>query len=69
MLQASEAQIERLEPSFGVSHPCGAFDRWPAMPLVEHGHRLTGAVTTDLWSAARVLISHTFGHHNLSKND
>jgi D-serine deaminase-like pyridoxal phosphate-dependent protein len=34
--------------SFGVSHPCGAFDRWPAIPLVDNGHRITGAVTTDL---------------------
>jgi D-serine dehydratase len=34
--------------SFGISHPCGAFDRWPAIPLVDHGHRITGAVTTDL---------------------
>jgi hypothetical protein len=32
------------KPSFGVSHPCGAFDRWPAIPLVDHGHKLTGAV-------------------------
>ena len=34
--------------SFGVSHPCGAFDRWPAIPLVNHSHQITGAVTTDL---------------------
>ena len=34
--------------SFGVSHPCGAFDRWPAIPLVDHGHQITGAITTDL---------------------
>ncbi len=34
--------------SFGVSHPCGAFDRWPAIPLVGHRHQITGAVTTDL---------------------
>jgi D-serine dehydratase len=34
--------------SFGISHPCGAFDRWPAIPLVDHGHQITGAVTTDL---------------------
>ena len=34
--------------SFGVSHPCGAFDRWPAIPLVDAGHQITGAVTTDL---------------------
>jgi D-serine dehydratase len=34
--------------SFGVSHPCGAFDRWPAIPLVDDGHQITGAVTTDL---------------------
>jgi D-serine dehydratase len=34
--------------SFGVSHPCGAFDRWPAIPLVDDSHRVTSAVTTDL---------------------
>jgi D-serine dehydratase len=34
--------------SFGISHPCGAFDRWPAIPLVDQGHQVTGAVTTDL---------------------
>ena len=34
--------------SFGVSHPCGAFDRWPAIPLVDGGHQVIGAVTTDL---------------------
>ena len=34
--------------SFGVSHPCGAFDRWPAIPLVDQDHLITGAVTTDL---------------------
>jgi D-serine dehydratase len=34
--------------SFGVSHPCGAFDRWAAIPLVDPGHQITGAVTTDL---------------------
>jgi D-serine dehydratase len=34
--------------SFGISHPCGAFDRWPAIPLVDDGHQITGVVTTDL---------------------
>jgi D-serine dehydratase len=34
--------------SFGISHPCGAFDRWPAIPLVDHSYQITGAVTTDL---------------------
>jgi D-serine dehydratase len=34
--------------SFGVSHPCGAFDRWPAIPLVDGDHQIIGAVTTDL---------------------
>jgi D-serine dehydratase len=34
--------------SFGVSHPCGAFDRWPAIPLVDSDHQITGVVTTDL---------------------
>jgi D-serine dehydratase len=34
--------------SFGISHPCGAFDRWPAIPLVDRRHQITGVVTTDL---------------------
>jgi D-serine deaminase-like pyridoxal phosphate-dependent protein len=34
--------------AFGISHPCGAFDRWPAMPLVDHAHRILGVVTNDM---------------------
>jgi D-serine dehydratase len=34
--------------SFGISHPCGAFDRWPAIPLVDGDHQIIGVVTTDL---------------------
>ncbi len=34
--------------SLGISHPCGAFDRWPAIPLVDDDHRVLGSVTTDL---------------------
>jgi hypothetical protein len=30
------------KPSFGISHPCGSFDQWPAIPLVDHGHKSTG---------------------------
>ena len=33
--------------SFGVSHRFGAFDRWPAIPLVDHSCQMTGAITTD----------------------
>jgi D-serine deaminase-like pyridoxal phosphate-dependent protein len=49
-LQVPEEQLVGLGEvwSFGVSHPCGAFDRWPAIPLVDHGHQITGAITTDL---------------------
>jgi D-serine dehydratase len=44
-----ELQVDLGEVwSFGVSHPCGAFDRWPAIPLVDSGHQIIGAVTTDL---------------------
>jgi D-serine deaminase-like pyridoxal phosphate-dependent protein len=44
-----ELQVDLGEVwSFGVSHPCGAFDRWPAIPLVDDSHQITGAVTTDL---------------------
>jgi hypothetical protein len=41
--------------SFGISHPCGAFDRWPAIPLVEHRHQIAGAVTGSLISPNRSL--------------
>lgn len=34
--------------SFGISHPCGAFDRWPVIPLVGPDLTVTGLVTTDL---------------------
>ena len=33
--------------SFGVSHRFGAFDRWPAISLVDHSCQMTGAITTD----------------------
>jgi len=29
-----------------VSHPCGAFDRWRVIPLVDDDRRVTGAVHT-----------------------
>ncbi|MEV7398450.1 alanine racemase [Aeromicrobium sp. NPDC092404] len=32
----------------GLSHPCGAFDRWPSIPLVDADHIVMGNVTTDL---------------------
>jgi D-serine dehydratase len=31
---------------FAVSHPCGAFDRWRVIPLVDPGRRIVGAVQT-----------------------
>lgn len=34
--------------SFGISHPCGAFDRWPAIPLVDPNRDVLGVVTTDM---------------------
>ncbi len=34
--------------SFGISHPCGAFDRWPSIPLVDDDHTVLGTITTDL---------------------
>lgn len=34
--------------SFGLNHPCGAFDRWPSIPLVDSDHTVLGVVTTDL---------------------
>ncbi len=34
--------------SFGISHPCGAFDRWPSIPLVDDEHTVLGTITTDL---------------------
>jgi D-serine deaminase-like pyridoxal phosphate-dependent protein len=32
---------------FGISHPCGAFDRWRHLPLVD-GDRVVGAITPAL---------------------
>lgn len=34
--------------SLGISHPCGAFDRWPSIPLVDADHTVLGTITTDL---------------------
>jgi D-serine deaminase-like pyridoxal phosphate-dependent protein len=34
--------------SLGLSHPCGAFDRWPSIPLVDDDHIVLGTITTDL---------------------
>ena len=34
--------------SLGLSHPCGAFDRWPSIPLVDDEHTVLGTITTDL---------------------
>jgi D-serine deaminase-like pyridoxal phosphate-dependent protein len=34
--------------SFGISHPCGAFDRWATLPVVDPDHRVVGVVTTDM---------------------
>lgn len=34
--------------SLGISHPCGAFDRWPSIPLVDADHMVLGTITTDL---------------------
>ncbi len=31
---------------FGISHPCGTFDRWTALLTVNEEYRVTGAVTT-----------------------
>nr|WP_295373849.1 alanine racemase [uncultured Sphingosinicella sp.] len=31
---------------FGISHPCGTFDRWTALLTVDEAYRVTGAVTT-----------------------
>jgi D-serine deaminase-like pyridoxal phosphate-dependent protein len=28
----------------GISHPCGAFDRWRQIPLVDADHRLVGVL-------------------------
>jgi D-serine dehydratase len=34
--------------SFGISHPCGAFDRWAAMPVVDSAYAVVGVLTTDM---------------------
>jgi hypothetical protein len=40
--------------SFGISHPA-AFDRWPAILLVEQRHQIAAAVTGPLISPNRSL--------------
>jgi D-serine deaminase-like pyridoxal phosphate-dependent protein len=32
--------------SFGISHPCTAFDRWQVIPVVDEGYRVTEAIAT-----------------------
>lgn len=32
--------------SFGISHPCTAFDKWRALPLVDPDYRQVGTITT-----------------------
>lgn len=34
--------------SVGISHPCGAFDRWRTLPLVDEMRRVIGEVTPQL---------------------
>ena len=33
---------------FGISHPCGAFDRWRHLPLVDADDRVVGEITPQL---------------------
>jgi D-serine dehydratase len=33
---------------FGISHPCGAFDRWRSLPLVDGGGRVRTRIDIDL---------------------
>ncbi len=32
----------------GISHPCGAFDRWRHLPLVDAADRVIGEITPRL---------------------
>jgi D-serine deaminase-like pyridoxal phosphate-dependent protein len=32
----------------GISHPCGAFDRWRHLPLVDAEDRVVGEITPRL---------------------
>ncbi|MGW0478085.1 alanine racemase [Nonomuraea sp. NPDC003214] len=32
--------------AFGISHPCTAFDKWRALPLVDREYRVVGTITT-----------------------
>jgi D-serine deaminase-like pyridoxal phosphate-dependent protein len=34
--------------SFGISHPCGGFDRWRFIPIVAPNHDVIGGVEPDL---------------------
>ncbi|MGW2146172.1 alanine racemase [Nonomuraea bangladeshensis] len=33
--------------SFGISHPCTAFDKWRMLPVVDEDYRVVGTLSTD----------------------
>ena len=35
-----------VRPGCGISHPCTAFDRWRAMPVVDDDYNVVGSVRT-----------------------
>jgi D-serine deaminase-like pyridoxal phosphate-dependent protein len=48
--QHTVVHAEGLKPgdllAFGISHPCTAFDKWRALPLVDRDYRVVGTVHT-----------------------
>jgi len=31
---------------FGISFPCTAFDKWPVIPVIDHGYTVTELIRT-----------------------
>ncbi|NUW41210.1 alanine racemase [Nonomuraea rhodomycinica] len=48
--QHTMVQADGLRPgdllAFGISHPCTAFDKWRALPVVDRDYRIVGEITT-----------------------
>ncbi|MEW9547276.1 alanine racemase [Nonomuraea sp. NPDC050783] len=49
--QHTVVRADGLKPgdllSFGISHPCTAFDKWRVLPLVDSDYRVVGMINTD----------------------
>jgi D-serine deaminase-like pyridoxal phosphate-dependent protein len=49
--QHTVVRADGLKPgdllAFGISHPCTAFDKWRALPLVDRDYRVVGTISTN----------------------